>query len=74
MKDERNDLIAEQALKISKLEKQVAAYKEACSNIVGKIYCIGGPLNDNCKQYNKEQLADWWYVVHQAENVCEDEY
>lgn len=67
--DSRDKLITEQQLRIRFLEQKVESYKEACNNIIGSIYCIGGPLNDNCKQYTKEQMKDFWYIVRQAEDA-----
>lgn len=67
--DHRDTLIAEQQLKISLLEKKVESYKKACDNIIGSVYCIGGPLNDNCKQYTSAQMKDFLYIVHQAEGA-----
>lgn len=41
-------------------------YKEIQKEIgyaLNIIYCIGGPLNDNVKNYNKDQLNDFMRIA-----------
>ena len=49
------DLIGRQACIIYKLEQRIKDYKKSIDNISGAVYGIGGPLNDNCLAFNKEQ-------------------
>ncbi len=49
-------LIAQQALKIAKMEEEIKAFKKANKEIYGIIFCIGGPLNDNKLGYTHKQM------------------
>lgn len=53
MEDDR--LIAQQARRIAELEEKLAKAENVWNNIHMEIYGIGGPLNDNKLEYNKEQ-------------------
>jgi len=57
------------------LKKQVREMQDAFSDILGHIYCIGGPLNDNVRQYNKNQLKPFSYIATIAqmyERSCDE--
>ena len=40
---------------IKELQNEIRELKEVISKIYGKIYCIGGPLNDNTLNFNAQQ-------------------
>lgn len=66
-------VIADQAKQIYILEKLCKKYIENIKKVNKMIYCIGGPLNDNKHQYNKEQLQIFFRIVETLEMVYEDE-
>lgn len=51
------DVIARQAIKLEKQRLTIKAFKKAQNEIDGIIYGIGGPLNDNCLGFSKEQFS-----------------
>jgi hypothetical protein len=59
----KNKLIVEQILAIKKLEKTVLSLKAVIDAAEMQIVCVGGPLNDNVRQYNKEQMQEWGRVL-----------
>jgi len=66
---ETTKIIADQAIKIIKLERKKKELKEAISNIHGILFSIGGPLNDNFKQYSKEQLRTFIRIYQETQGV-----
>lgn len=64
-----DELIANQAKQIYVLEKLCKQYLENVRTVNKMIYCIGGPLNDNKLQYNKEQLQIFFRIVEELEMV-----
>ena len=66
---ETTKIIADQAIKIIKLERKKKELKEAISNIHGILFSIGGPLNDNFKQYSKEQLVTFTRIYQEIQGV-----
>jgi hypothetical protein len=64
-----DELIADQAKQIYVLEKFCKQYLENVRTVNKMIYCIGGPLNDNKLQYNKEQLQLFFRIVEELEMV-----
>jgi len=64
-----DELIADQAKQIYVLEKLCKQYLENVRTVNKMIYCIGGPLNDNKLQYNKEQLQIFFRIVEELEMV-----
>jgi len=66
---ETTKIIANQAIKIIKLERKKKELKEAISNIHGILFSIGGPLNDNFKQYSKEQLVTFTRIYQEIQGV-----
>ncbi len=55
MPDARDHLIASQAVKIERLERELKARREGMDKAHTAFICIGGPLNDNRLQFNSEQ-------------------
>lgn len=49
-------LIAKQQLEIEEYKQAIEENKTIVKNLKSKLYSIGAPLNDNCLQFNKEQL------------------
>lgn len=56
------ELIAQQARRIADLEQQAESFASARHSLLGILYCIGGPLNDNKLGYTKEQLTTFWRI------------
>jgi hypothetical protein len=56
-------LIAQQALKIANLEKEVARFKDNERDIAMIIYGCGGPLNDNVRGYTKDQMIPFAQIA-----------
>ena len=63
------ELIAKQQLEIENLKLESAERKEALEKISLCCVCIGGPLNDNCKGYTREQMADFFEINTLAESA-----
>lgn len=66
------DIIVNLTRENQKLKKFLIKTRESANDIVSKIYCIGGPLNDNCKNYNVDQMRDFKYIVNIAQYIVED--
>jgi len=62
--DKELKLISEQALEIMSLKIAIGHYKEGMNDIYNVLYCIGGPLNDNVRQYTKEQLIPFVQITN----------
>jgi hypothetical protein len=56
------ELITNQQLEIRALKEKVESFEEASKYINGIIFGCGGPLNDNCKGYTREQMMDFWNI------------
>jgi hypothetical protein len=67
-----DELIADQAKQIYNLEKICTQYMKNVSTVKKMFFCIGGPLNDNKHQYNKEQLQIFFRILETLEFVKED--
>jgi|WetSurMetagenome_2_1015567.scaffolds.fasta_scaffold04314_11 hypothetical protein len=67
--DKRDELIAEQQLKIRELERINAVYKKHVDEINSSIFCCGGPLNDNYYGYNKDQLKIFWRISNLSKSI-----
>lgn len=67
--DKRDALIVKQLLEIEDLRHRMADIKESAGAITRQIVGMGGPLNDNVKQYTKEQFGDWLRVKNLAEEI-----
>ncbi len=63
-----SELIAEQALKISELEKAMTQHNEDRDTVYNILYCIGGPLNDNKQGFTKSQLRIF-FSIRDAVNI-----
>ena len=57
------ELIARQAKVIAELTIRMSELESMIERARGQMYCIGGPLNDNKRGYNKEQLFEWFSVA-----------
>jgi hypothetical protein len=62
------DVVARQAIKIDQLEQDNAAMRSALEAAKLHIICIGGPLNDNLRGYNREQMSEWLRVLNAIES------
>ena len=63
----KSKLIYEQAMKISKMEKQIRDYNSRLVRIHNICCCIGGPLNDNKLDYTREQMGDFFAIVEETD-------
>ena len=63
----KDKALAIYALKNLELEAKNEELKEAISNIHGILFSIGGPLNDNFKQYSKEQLVTFTRIYQEIQ-------
>ena len=50
------------------LSDEVKRLKESMTAIRGILYCIGGPLNDNVRQYTRDQLQPFFQIA----SHCDD--
>jgi hypothetical protein len=66
------ELIAKQAKQIEELKVAVATMRHAIATVRGRIYCIGGPLNDNKLGFSHEQKKLFHSIVSSL-NVANDE-
>lgn len=55
MTEATDSLIASQQLEIAEQKDHILRCEKALNLIQMRITCIGGPLNDNCGQYNFDQ-------------------
>jgi hypothetical protein len=62
---DKNTLIANQALKIAKLQFELKQKNKSLSNIKSSLICIGGPLNDNVDEYSVAQRSIFHYIMEQ---------
>ena len=58
-----NEIIATQAKEIYHLKNKLEDYRSMARNINKKIYCIGGPLNDNKLGFTYEQMKLFWEIA-----------
>lgn len=58
----KDQLIAKQQLEIEMLTEESKQHTDACDEVRGILFCIGGPLNDNKLGYTKEQMQDFWRI------------
>jgi hypothetical protein len=63
MNDEKDALIVEQALLIRELQLRTIDLTLRLSYIDSILYCIGGPLNDNKHELNREQLNIFFKIA-----------
>ena len=56
------EMIAMQARKIMELEADIAMAEDIIKRVKMKLVRIGGPLNDNCDGYTKEQLKPFFKI------------
>lgn len=52
-----------------KLKKELKDAHEALGSISSMLFSIGGPLNDNVRQYNKEQLRIFFRINDEIRSV-----
>lgn len=64
--DLRDELIAEQQLKIRQLGLELNSLSSRLREIYSLLICIGGPLNDNKLKFSKEQRE----IFHDIQNLC----
>ena len=69
MDRETSEVIADLAIQLKNLTDKNKELKEAISNIHGILFSIGGPLNDNFKQYSKEQLVTFSRISQEIQGV-----
>lgn len=65
----KEQLIAKQQLEIENLRLRLKWASKDKLDIVMRLTCIGGALNDNFLQYNREQLSSLQTILEIAENT-----
>jgi len=55
-------MIADLAKENYLLKKELKQYKDNVKLVKSMLVSIGGPLNDNYHQYNKDQLKIFWTI------------
>lgn len=63
------DLIAMQAKKIAEQGNRIVELETAKAAVLGRLYCIGGPLNDNVMGYTAEQKRPFFAIADDLENA-----
>jgi hypothetical protein len=65
---ETTEMIADLTKENYLLKKELKEYKDNAKRVKKMLVCIGGPLNDNYHQYNKDQLKIFWAI----DNILDD--
>ena len=65
----KDELITKQQIQIEEYKELMKDNKELRSQIIGKFYNIGQPLNDNVLQMNSKQMKWCFGVVGLAEQL-----
>lgn len=65
------EVIANLAKENLELKDKVAAQRKALEDIVSSLVCVGGPLNDNVLEFDKEQCKFLWNIKILAEKENE---
>lgn len=67
MSKEALAIIGQQAIEIANLKEEARDLRERINKACLRMICIGGPLNDNVLQFNKDQLR----LIHNIYNELE---
>lgn len=62
------EFIAKQAIKIDELESSLFDLQDRIKKAKLHMVCIGGPLNDNKLQFNKEQRKVFHSILQELED------
>ena len=65
----KDQALAKYALMNLELQAENEDLRQSIYNIHGILFSIGGPLNDNFKQYSKEQLVTFSRIYHEIQGV-----
>ena len=68
-KQELNQTIASQAVELYALRDEVRSLRAAISKARLHIICVGGPLNDNVKNYSLDQLSTFQHILSALEEA-----
>jgi len=72
---ETTEMIADLTKENYMLKKELKQYKDNVKLVKSMLVSIGGPLNDNYHQYNKDQLKIFWTIDRVLNDVSyEEEY
>ena len=72
---ETTEMIADLTKENYMLKKELKQYKDNVKLVKSMLVSIGGPLNDNYHQYNKDQLKIFWTIDRVLDDVSyEEEY
>ena len=69
MENKVAEVMAEQAVEISKLKKRMYEQNNALANIYSLVCCIGGPLNDNILGYTNKQLVTFSKILDEIDGA-----
>ncbi len=64
-----HELIAKQALEIANLTESLDYARKNCRSIHMICIGVGGPLNDNVKQYTRDQMVEFYHINQLAAEV-----
>lgn len=57
-------VIARQARQIESQKEYIEKLESSIKGAVSLMVCVGGPLNDNKKNYSSTQLVDFWKIFN----------
>jgi len=57
-----DEVIAKLVIENFDLKARIYEFEESIKSINQILYCIGGPLNDNVLNYNKDQLRTFFKI------------
>ena len=66
---ETTEMIADLTKENYTLKKELKQYKDNVKLVKSMLVSIGGPLNDNYHQYNKDQLKIFWTIDRVLDDV-----
>ena len=65
----KDELISKQQLEIEEYKQKLIENSEIKKDLEMRFYAMGQPLNDNCLQFNKEQLKWCFKTVELVESL-----
>ena len=63
----KDELITQQQIELEELNETLVDRNEGMQKIRSVIFCIGGPLNDNCNKYTDKQLVPFARIINITE-------
>ncbi len=70
LNNSKNDnTIAKQTKELYELKEKLKVYNDVVDSISSRLYCIGGPLNDNVMNYSNKQLKIFFRIAEDIKNI-----